>query len=245
MTLQGTFPDVRPTDAVVHFLGAQQRVGQILSWSTTAIDVTVPADLLTGRYSLILAWHDPLTGAVVSSAATPVSLQVAGRTLPAIVSPAVKVLDQASLQQLDALPRAPLAPVATLTFRAPTPLLQSVQPGTILVAGISASTPYGLLRKVTGVSLQAGGLALQTTQASVLDAFQQGSFEAHAQVNAQSMPSVTPVPAAGACDAGFFDHLREQACLRSPPGLATGSHSGRCPDGELRQRMALAGTAAG
>lgn len=193
ITLRGTFPDVRPTDPTVQFLGVQREAAPVLTWSTTAIDVMVPQDLLSGRYTLALSWHDPLTGTVVSNAATPVSLQIAGRVLPPIATPNAHVLDRPSLAKLAPLPRGPLAPLTTLRFTGTTTLLQGLKIGDTIVAGASSSAPNGLLRKVTGVTKSATGVSFLTAPATLKDVLKQGSYDVQEPLNAQTVRSVTPL----------------------------------------------------
>jgi hypothetical protein len=58
-------------------------------------------------------------------------------------------------------------PDGTLTFATPPASLANVQVGTILVGGVSSSTPAGLLRAVLAVDRSGGQLVLRTGQAPI------------------------------------------------------------------------------
>ncbi len=60
---------------------------------------------------------------------------------------------------------------ATLTFTASTPQLERLAPPNVLLAGATAKTPRGLLRRVTSVDRSGSGVVVETTPATVFHAF--------------------------------------------------------------------------
>jgi hypothetical protein len=87
--------------------------------------------------------------------------------------------------------------------------LASVQAGDVLAAGVSAQTPHGFLRMVSSTSAPSGNLTVQTTNAALSDAVQQGSLSAgttQATTAAPTLPSPrhgrVHTSAAPSCDTG-------------------------------------------
>ncbi|MDD4289006.1 MAG: carboxypeptidase regulatory-like domain-containing protein, partial [Atribacterota bacterium] len=68
---------------------------------------------------------------------------------------------------------------SSVTFAQTTTQLEELQPGDVLVMGITPQTPYGLLRKVVSVSRsrQSSEVSVQTEPAKLEDAVEQGDFE--------------------------------------------------------------------
>jgi hypothetical protein len=74
-----------------------------------------------------------------------------------------------------------------LRFRGDPADLGAVAPGDVVAAGLSATTPHGLLRKVTTVSHTADGLVLTTEPATVTDVLAQGTIAVHATPSANEV----------------------------------------------------------
>src|SRR5581483_8496416 len=87
-----------------------------------------------------------------------------------------------------------------LTFETAPPSLASVAPGEVIVAGLSPSTPHGLMRVITKVDATGSGLALETLQAPVQLAFK----KVHVKAHRSTRPIGTAANAAGTAaeDAG-------------------------------------------
>jgi hypothetical protein len=90
-----------------------------------------------------------------------------------VIPSTTKVLDDSTMQNLSSISE----DGATLTLSETTPTLESLSPGDVIVSGVSNTTPNGLLRKVTNVSKVGNQVLVQTTQATLEDAIQQGTVE--------------------------------------------------------------------
>jgi formylglycine-generating enzyme required for sulfatase activity len=110
------------------------------------------------------------------------------KDLPPIIPPTTKVIPQETLQTLTSVS----SDGATFTFSQETPALQALQPGNVMAGGITASTPDGFLKKVTNVTNSGGNIIVQTTQAALTDAIQQGSV--HISQYMQPTTTQTGVP---------------------------------------------------
>jgi len=65
----------------------------------------------------------------------------------------------------------------TLTFLTVTPQLMSLSPGDVIVIGVTPNTPYGLLRRITTVVMNGNQVIIETTQATLEDAIEDGTIE--------------------------------------------------------------------
>jgi len=81
------------------------------------------------------------------------------------------VLDQQGIQGLSVSTDG-----STVTLPAASPVAQSLVPGSVLAIGVTPATPYGSLNKIVSVSQTGSQIVAQTTQATLLDAFQQANF---------------------------------------------------------------------
>jgi hypothetical protein len=108
---------------------------------------------------------------------------------PTIIPPTTKVMGASDLQHLISIS----SDQADLTFNQPTQQILSLQGGDVLVFGVTDKTPYGLLRKVTGMKRKNSTLIVSTTQATLEDTFTQGEFSTDGQLT----PSEATPDAAG------------------------------------------------
>ncbi len=83
-----------------------------------------------------------------------------------------KVVDDTTTQALSSVS----SDGSILTFSQNSSQLQSLSSGDVVAVGITDSTPYGLLRKVTSVSTVGSVVVVETTQATLSDAVQSGSI---------------------------------------------------------------------
>jgi uncharacterized protein (TIGR03437 family) len=82
---------------------------------------------------------------------------------------------------------------ATVTLPATSQTAQALEPGSVLAIGSTASTPNGLLGKVVSVTQSSSQVIVQTTQASLIDAFQQVDFTFSTTLTPQNTPTLTAV----------------------------------------------------
>src|SRR5262245_61292368 len=108
-----------------------------------------------------------LASALLATACSgPANPQSEGDEIEAIPFPSTHVLTKADLDSL-----LPEKGDGKLSFEDVPPSLESVTPGEVIVAGLSSSTPHGLLRVVTKVDAGGSGLVLDTLQAPIQLAF--------------------------------------------------------------------------
>jgi hypothetical protein len=69
-----------------------------------------------------------------------------------------------------------------LVFSDKTGQLDNITTKSILVMGVSAKTPYGLLRRVSNIQAAGAGLVITTTEASLTDAIKEGTIQLHAKL---------------------------------------------------------------
>lgn len=89
------------------------------------------------------------------------------------------VLDEASLDALD-----DVANDGEYTFHSVTPTLADLAVGDVFIAGVSDATPFGALRRVDGVTPSGAGISLQTSQATLQDAFEELAVDFDGTVSA-------------------------------------------------------------
>jgi len=80
---------------------------------------------------------------------------------------------------------------STLTFSETTPELKSLLPGDVIVIGITPVTPNGLLRKVITVSIANNQVVVETTQAALDDAIEDGTIELNKHLTPNDIRAVT------------------------------------------------------
>ena len=93
-------------------------------------------------------------------------------TQDTIIPSTSKVVDDTTAQALSSVS----FDGSILTFSKNSSQLQSLSSGDVVAVGITDSTPYGLLRKVTSVSTVGSEVVVETTQATLSDAVQSGSI---------------------------------------------------------------------
>jgi len=74
-----------------------------------------------------------------------------------------------------------------------TSITDNLKAGDVLVSEPSAAAPYGYLRKVTSMTKQKGVVTLQTTQAALTDAIQQGTLQAKGELLPADLASAVPL----------------------------------------------------
>ncbi len=109
---------------------------------------------------------------------------------------------------------------SVLTFDQNTPYAKSLQPGDVIVSGVTDATPDGLLRKVTNVSTGGSEITVETSEATLEDAIEDGESNLDQPLTANDIESFVPLiegvtlrrPEAGALsDQGAVQAI--QACL--------------------------------
>jgi hypothetical protein len=102
---------------------------------------------------------------------------------PALVRAGVHVLDA---RALGGLGRAEPG-TSALVFESATSELRRLSRGDVVVAGVSPSTPRGLLRRVTGVNRRGGRLVVQTAPGALEDVFWSARFRHRARMLASDI----------------------------------------------------------
>lgn len=104
----------------------------------------------------------------------------------AILQRGVHVLDERSLALLTRVSE----DHSMLVFQHPTPQLNRIMGGDVIVAGVGERTPYGLLRRVTEVSRERSDVILLTEHATVEDVFWFGRAQETFQMSASDVRGV-------------------------------------------------------
>jgi formylglycine-generating enzyme required for sulfatase activity len=116
--------------------------------------------------------------------------------LPPIIPTTTKVLPLETTQHLVAVSTDGI----TYTFDQDTSDLDQLQPGSVMVSGVAPNAPNGFLRKVVSLDKSSGQVNVQTTQAALTDAIQQGSIRLNQTLtpsmitSAHGLPGVTLRP---------------------------------------------------
>ena len=106
--------------------------------------------------------------------------------MESVVPDTTKVLDAGALSELKSVS----SDQSTLLFDRSS-AVPTLAPGDVIVAGVSAATPMGLLRKVVSVSPGASGLTVRTTSATLQDAIPEGSFSADVRLSPDTMDAAS------------------------------------------------------
>jgi len=120
--------------------------------------------------------------------ARPNGASAALRGRQALVRAGVHVLDA---RALGGLGRAESG-TSALVFESATPELRRLSKGDVIVAGVSPSTPRGLLRRVTGVERRGSRLMLQTAPGTLEDVFWRARFRHRARMLASDIAVARP-----------------------------------------------------
>ncbi len=119
---------------------------------------------------------------VASSKTTPVAARYVINT-----PDTTTVLNGAALESLEPSGAQP----TILVFKNDGDAAPDINPGDILNAGVSRTTPYGLLRKVTTVTHQNGNLVVQLTDTSLMEALPRAEFAVDAPLSPGSVGSAS------------------------------------------------------
>ena len=133
-----------------------------------------------------LTYYAQAPAPVTVSAGSTVTVQVAYLTA---IPTTTKTLDPAGVQGLTVS-----ADGSTITLPSSSSVAPSLAPGNVLAVGITAATPYGLLRKIVSVSQSGSGVVLVTTQATLADTFQQLDFKFGTALNPQTLKPTMMAP---------------------------------------------------
>ena len=87
-----------------------------------------------------------------------------------VLTATTKVLDEATAQNLSSISE----DGSVLTFNGITPYLESLHPGDVIMSGVTVATPYGLLRKVTNITMNGSEITVETTGATLEDVIEEG-----------------------------------------------------------------------
>jgi YVTN family beta-propeller protein len=77
------------------------------------------------------------------------------------------------------------------TFTTMTPELAALDPGDVMVGGVSPATPYGFLRRVASVSTAAGEVFVETADAVIEDAIEQGELDVSEELSPAGLEDLT------------------------------------------------------
>lgn len=80
-----------------------------------------------------------------------------------------------------------------MKFAGGTPVTDNLKAGDVLVSEPGAAAPYGYLRKITSMTKRKGVVTLQTTQAALTDAIQQGTLQAKGDLLPADLASAVPL----------------------------------------------------
>ncbi len=154
-----------------------------LTAGASATSITVTKGLTAGKsYTFTVAARN---GKGAGPAAT-----APAATAGATAAAHTVVLSAASLRTLSSV-----ASNGTLTFTSPSAQVTDLAGGDIVVAGVSAQTPAGLLAKVTSVAVSGLTATVATTPASLDDALKAGGFGGTAALTQEQVASFTPARA--------------------------------------------------
>jgi len=103
-----------------------------------------------------------------------------------VIPETTQVLDHSTMQNLSFISQ----DGSVLTFAQPTPILQSLLPGDLIVSGSTASALDGLFRKVTKVSEVGGQIVVETTGATIEEAIENGQIQVSKTLTPNDVSSV-------------------------------------------------------
>ena len=105
------------------------------------------------------------------------------------LAPSVKIMDGTTAQNLESI--SPDGSV--LTFNGSTPYLLSLQPDDVMMSGVTDATPYGLLRKVTNVTIDGSQFTVETTEATLEEAIEEGEIIINEALTQDNIVSFAPL----------------------------------------------------
>jgi hypothetical protein len=105
------------------------------------------------------------------------------------LSPNAKAIDAATMQNLSS------ASTDTLVFDGTTPYIDALKPGDVIMSGVTATTPHGLLRKVTAIAVDGSRATVATAAATLEDVIENGEIVLEQALTAANMTSFVPLQA--------------------------------------------------
>jgi hypothetical protein len=106
-----------------------------------------------------------------------------------VLADTTKVLDEAAAQNLLSVSE----DGSVLTFNGMTPYLESLRPGDVIMSGATVATPYGLLRKVTNITMNNSQITVETTGAVLEDIMVEGEITVNRALTASDITSFVPL----------------------------------------------------
>lgn len=103
------------------------------------------------------------------------------------LSPNAKAIDAATTQNLSSMS------AGTLVFSGTTPYIDALKPGDVILGGVTATTPQGLLRKVTNIAINGSQITVETSPASLEDVIENGEFIINEALTASNITSFVPL----------------------------------------------------
>ena len=125
------------------------------------------------------------------------------------LSPSTKIMDGDTAQKLSSIS----PDGSALIFTGTTPFLDSLQPDDVIMCGVTETTPYGLLRKVTNVTIATNQVTIGTTQASLGDAIEEGEIISNQALTAHDIASFVPLRDGVSLQEAIPGPVKPQACL--------------------------------
>ena len=196
-TVTATFSGVTPIYTVAIAQGGNvsvSPVGTQKAYQGQAIDLTIKANsngivpllLVNGQsVNMTRSGDDYLfTLTVVGDAEV-----YATSAVDATLSANAKAVDAATMQNLSSTSG------GTLIFDGTTPYIDALKPGDVIMGGVTATTPYGLLRKVTTVTANGSRITVETAPASLEDVIENGEFVLDETLAASNITSFVPLKA--------------------------------------------------
>ena len=126
-------------------------------------------------------WPNALYLPLVTSSTSPA---------PVVIPETTKVLTETVTQYLSEIS----GDGAVFTFTQSTPALQALTPGEVIVGDVSAVAPTGFLRKVTAVSTEDGQVIVETDEATLEEAIQDGAISFSKRLTPADLQSMTALP---------------------------------------------------
>jgi hypothetical protein len=124
-------------------------------------------DVVRGRWALTRS--DGTLAPLTAATALPIQFHLARAGAP-VIPATTKVLDANALASIRAVD------ARSVTFSAGAPVVAQLAVGDVIAAGISATTPYGLLRRVLEKQVSGTQVVVRTSFATVADAITRGEF---------------------------------------------------------------------
>ncbi len=120
-----------------------------------------------------------------------------------------KAMDEATVNCLTSIS----ADGSVLIFNCITPYLQALQSGDVIIIGVTEATPYGLLRKVMNVTIEGSQVTVETTQATLEDAFEEGEIIISKALTASDIKSFVPLAKGVTLQEAMLGSVQSQTCL--------------------------------